>query len=488
MSQVYQFVERYEYVTTIEFFNSNALQNVQQILFLSEEGLVGTFLKKEFRYSFDNVTWSNWITLTLTNLTNLNLNDEPELYLHFRYTREGIAAANISTLYLTYEGDETYPPAPEIDVSIDADYFRGQDPSYYLYRPNQYGPFTDLQVANISGTGEGAFHSRTDTSLGSSLLFRKFIDSSTVSVLRNGGFIQFNSSGNATGIYDSNLDPISVMPYAVGGHPAGTTVADLLNDPLVEMWDALLFPTVNPVFSNPYVTFVLDVSGLQEIGANVSINFTATFDRGIIDPNTDVSSFQNYRSGLSNTFNYSGTGLPVFVTTTNLVDQQSIVNIVTEGNQNWVTSVNYDQGPQPYDNKGNPYSTPLPAGLSNIATVTIEGVYPLYGTTVDISTLTKHTLYSMISGNNIEFTLVSESGIYKQKVDIPLDWPNPLLGIETFNSVTNQWEYQTGSPASSLTFWTTSATTHTIQGNVVNYTRYTYNGVNRSSVKIRLKF
>jgi hypothetical protein len=288
--------------------------------------------------------------------------------------------------------------------------------------------------------------------------------------------------------YDTQLTGNLEMPSDVGGIPAGTIVDDLKGDTFISLFDDLLFPTVNPTFVAPSNGFSDDASSLIEISSSINIGFTATFNRGQILLN---AVFQDFRSGLPNTYTYTGTGLPASVSSTSLTDVQNVNGYyVLQGNQSWTNTVSYDAGPQPLDNKGNNFGSPLPAGTTSAQNVSIEGVYPLFGTTSDITTLTKQSLVSMISANNISFSLVPETGGDKQKIDIPDAWTasRPLVGIQTFNTVSSQWEYQGGNAASSLTFWTTSATTQTIQTNVINYTRYTYNGVDRGAIQLRLVF
>ena len=85
------------------------------------------------------------------------------------------------------------------------------------------------------------------------------------------------------------------------------------------MFDELLFPTVYPTFVNPSLTSFDDgVSQLQEIGDSINLSFTANFDRGqiLID-----SIEQNKRSGVPNTYVYTGTGLPSSVS---IILQQTI--------------------------------------------------------------------------------------------------------------------------------------------------------------------
>jgi hypothetical protein len=278
----------------------------------------------------------------------------------------------------------------------------------------------------------------------------------------------------------------------VGGITSGSTFFDSSKG-FAETMAAIFYPTQFPNLTAPSNGFSDNVSSLQEIGDSLNITFTATFSRGSINPQYDASSA--FRSGLANTVFYSGSGLPASVGSYPSSPNVQNVNgyTVLIGNQSWSSYWAYDAGVQPYDSVGNPYMSPLPAGNTSSASVSFEGVYPLYATTSSISSPSAQSLVSMLSANNIVFSMVAETGGDKQTFDIPDAWTGaptsrPLSGIETFNTVSSTWEYQGGNASASLTFWTTSSTTHTIQGNVVNYTRYTYNGTDRSAIQIRLKF
>ena len=320
---------------------------------------------------------------------------------------------------------------------------------------------------------------------GDALQFRELKGGTNVTLSVSDNTITIDSSGGGA-TYQSTLDPATEAPEDVGGISAGTTVGDLLGSSFTEFVDDLLFPTVNPTFVNPNNSFNDNVNNLQEIGAVINIQFTASFNRGQI---LLGGVFQDFRSGFANTYQYTGTGL-IDVSSNSANNIQTVNSYsVLQGNQSWQSRTGYDEGPQPVDSKGDDFGSPLAAGYTGYKSTSIEGVYPLYGTTVSINTLTKRSLVSMISGNNITFSLVAEVG-GKQKIDIPVPWTTsrPLVGIQTFNTFASTWEYQGGNAAQSLTFWTTSATTQTVQGNIINYTRYTYNGTDRSDVQVRLVF
>jgi hypothetical protein len=87
-------------------------------------------------------------------------------------------------------------------------------------------------------------------------------------------------------------------------------------------------------------------------------------------------------------------------------------------------------------------------------------------------------------------TLVTENGIDKQKFEIPVArlGIHTLTGIKFYNTNNGQWEYELGTAVLSLTRWTQTSVTENIQGKLINYTRYTYNGPDRGEMKIRLEF
>jgi len=100
-------------------------------------------------------------------------------------------------------------------------------------------------------------------------------------------------------------------------------------------------------------------------------------------------------------------------------------------------------------------------------------VYPWFATTNTITTLTKQALQN--GGSYYQVTMVAETATDKQMADF--ETPGlTITGIEVFDTNSGSWKWLNGSKAGSLTVFNTSAVTHTVQGNVVNYTRFTHNG------------
>ena len=494
--------DRRTYITTIEFRNTSPILNIERLRLFQEEGLVGNFTKKEFRYSFDNVSWQPWQTLTNSNLMSIGFQDQNNFFIHIKYTRTNVIAGNVNAIYLTYDSKRITPPSPLDSSIIDADYLQGENGEYYLNRENQIGPFTDLEVKNVvsldTSTYVGTYDHRVDTSDGTTLYFRSLVsDSSSLIIAEDtSGLINFHLDiasvvtdiSTSHVFYDTTLDPSIAMVNSVGGIPAGTTVAQLTGDSVTSILNDLLFPTVYPSYVAPSISFTMSpTTTLYEVSTNIAtLAFTTSFSRGQI---LIGSTEQNKRSGVPSSYFFSGLGL-VDVSSSSLTNVQSLSGFnVQKGNQTWSSAVLFLVGPQPYDSKGNIWDIPLDAGEIFSTSRTIEGAYPIFATTSSINTLTKQTLVSMstsIAPSSSGMSLVAESG-GKQKFEIPVAWPyTDLTGIQTYNTVSGQWEYQYGSAASSLTAWTVTDSIESIQGYTIPYKRYTYNGTDRSVTSIRL--
>lgn len=473
-------------VTTILFKNINPLQNVEKIVFFKETGLEGNWLKKEFRYSFDDAIWSKWNTFTQTNVTKIKFNNQPNFYIEILYTRKNYNTAKIDDLYLFYDSYISAPLDPSTAL-VDADTLQGNPGSFYLDRSNFVGPYSGLTVENVQdGSTHGVYFGRDDSSLGTTLYFKRIKGGDNVTLSEDSdGIITIDSSGGTGGtVTYQNSNPTIEK---IGGIPDNSTYFTT-EKTFAQVMQDMFYPVQYPELISPELSsFSKNKPNILEIGDNINIEFNAVFSRGSINPQYSPTLSQ-YRSGNPNTYNYTGTGLPASVSETSSSNKQNVNGYIVQlGIQTWTCDVSYSGGVQPYDSEGNSYDSPLPPGKSNTKSVSFEGVYPLFATTNTINNPnTEQPLESMISGNNIEIELVAEHSGFKQSFDIPNVWlsSRPLQGIETYNTFTGAWEYEGGSAVNSKTFWNISSTTH----NTINYTRYKYNNDDRSSIKIRLKF
>jgi len=246
---------------------------------------------------------------------------------------------------------------------------------------------------------------------------------------------------------------------------AGSTFS---NKTFTEMMNQMLYPTLNPALANPSNTFTLSQAGLKEINESTALSFSSTFNQGSINP--QYTSASNKRSGLPNTYNYTGTGVSSN-SSSSLSDSETVASYtVLTGSQSWTGSVSFDAGVQPKNSIGGNFSSPLSAGTTTPAiTRTITGVYPPFATTASLGTMTKQSLQVMTTYIQVSMVTESGGGGAKQRIDIPNAWAT-ISGLQQFNTLSGTYD------SISLATFTTSAVTQTIQGLSVNYTRYTHNG------------
>jgi hypothetical protein len=267
--------------------------------------------------------------------------------------------------------------------------------------------------------------------------------------------------------------------------PLGSTLESFINQ--------LVRKVYYPTYTIPTYALTTSASVLQEIGATISVPLTFTYNRGSILGSGIGASWnalvpQNPRGGTAINYILGATGSPI----TQLGNTYTVLNYnVSQGTNSFNGLVNYGTGPQPIDSDGMSYQVGFTAGTSPNRTTVIEGVYPLFATTTSITTLTKISpLYSMLTGNNIEITLIAEASLAnRQTFDLPETWwiSRPPTGIYYFSILSNSYD-----PTNFLTVlpahWIVTGATQSVQGNVVNYKRYTYNAALRGSQKIKITF
>lgn len=282
----------------------------------------------------------------------------------------------------------------------------------------------------------------------------------------------------ASGNYTSSIeDKTLTTPSAVGGISAGTSLSDLEGKTYDAIIDDLLFPTVNPTFTAPSASIKFNnYSSTQEVGATAptAANFTVGFNAGAITLNGVKQADRAGAQDTSKSFIYYGGS----------VSNTTLPSTVTLGSTSYQYHAEYAEGPQPYDNKGNTYSTPLAAGSVNSSSVSVNGTYPWYASTSDATTSSPVVKQALVAWNTTagamstgKFT-VQPSGTLPQVFKLP----RQLSSLQMLNTVSNQME------TIGTTAYTYSTETIDVNGNSVTYHVYTYNGSDRGSVTLLAKF
>lgn len=257
----------------------------------------------------------------------------------------------------------------------------------------------------------------------------------------------------ASGTYESSLDSTVATVEKLGGIAAGTTVAQLTGMSYDEIFDTLIFPTVNPTFTAPSASISLKngYSNIQEIGANAPTadNFNAGFNPGAI---TLAGKKQNNRAGAQ-------TAASKILYGSNKVD--TLPEKVVSGAMDYYYRAEYAQGPQPKDSKGNNYQTPLPAGHVDSPKVTVTGYRPAYSGLVSTNVITSDVIIGMSKTVSAKKTIKVSGPITEQYICFaaPAGW-----------TVSNIKDSNNFDVTSSYTTSTVSVTC--LDGQAVNYTVY----------------
>lgn len=282
--------------------------------------------------------------------------------------------------------------------------------------------------------------------------------------------------------YESNIeDKDLAMPNAVGGIAKGTKISALEGKTYNEMFDDLLFPTVNPTFTAPAASIKFtNYSSTQEVGANgpTASNFTTGYSAGQITLNGVKQANRGGEQITANSFIYVNGD----------ANNKTLLTKVTLGNTTFKYRAAFAEGPQPKNNKGGDYGSPLAAGTVDSAAVTLNGTYPWYASTVGVTASNPVAKQSLIAWNatagamytgDAGFTLEA-SGTVPQVIKVPNN--RTITNMEMYDTGAEKWK------AVSLSVWTTSTETISVNGTNVTYTVYTYNSASRGQVKLRIKF
>jgi len=223
-----------------------------------------------------------------------------------------------------------------------------------------------ISVANVGGGGE--VYSGTS---GTTIILRTIVGSGGTNVTTSGETIVINSDG---GTYD--LDSPSVCE--VGGMGIGTV---LTGKTAFELFEEILVPVQNPQLCAPIVTTTLSCSGILEIGTTIfpSLSVTSTYNAGCINPQYTATCDKRSCGVIGYCFTSTGGQVDgYYVCTTSPVVKTASSYVVSAGTQTWGTCACHCAGVQPYNSKGDIYSTPLAEDCTVQNSKTITGILPWY--------------------------------------------------------------------------------------------------------------
>lgn len=280
----------------------------------------------------------------------------------------------------------------------------------------------------------------------------------------------------ASSEYESAIeDKTLTTPNAVGGIAKGTKVSELEGKTFAEMFDELLFPTVNPTFTAPSASIAWkNYSSIQEVGlaGPTSANFTTGYNAGAINLNGVK---QASRGGAHDT-------AASFIFVNGDAENKTLPEKVALGSTTFAYRAAFAEGPQPKNNKGGDYSSPLAAGTVDSAVITLNGTFPWYASTATAGQLTKQ---SLVAWNTTQGAMSSgEFSVQPHTADAPqmFKLPRKASSLQMYNTVAKAFE------TVALSDWTETSATEEINGVSQTYYTYSYKGEARGSVKLIVKF
>lgn len=260
--------------------------------------------------------------------------------------------------------------------------------------------------------------------------------------------------------YKSALADDIATVNALGGIPAGTTVAQLKNKTFSQLFDELIFPTVNPTFENPTAYLSLNrISTIQEVGTTgasvpVAASFNTVYNPGAIK----IAGVKKQNRGGDLKSNES------FIYINNDPNCKNFPTEIPEGSVIYKYRAAYAQGPQPLDSKGNNYQTPLPAGTVDSAPITINGVYPYFTNKDNNEAFAK---LALTTSNTLSAVKFKAEGPNKHTFKLPVKYT--LTKVELLNTLSGKYENY------GIDKFTKTTEDIEVQGKQVSYGVYTRN-------------
>lgn len=263
--------------------------------------------------------------------------------------------------------------------------------------------------------------------------------------------------------YKSALSDDIATVNALGGIPAGTTVAQLKNKTFSQLFDELIFPTVNPTFEAPVAYFGWKSTSttpiVQEVGTTgASVPVAASFKTGYSPGAIKIAGVKKQNRGGNLQSAES------FIYINDNPTNKTFPTEIPEGYISYRYRAAYAQGPQPLDSKGNNYQTPLPAGTVDTAAAYINGVYPYFTNKDNNEAFAK---LALTASNVLRAVKFKAEGPNKHTFKLPVKYT--LAKVELLNTLSGKYEnYDTHK-------FTKTTENIKVQGKQVSYAVYTRN-------------
>lgn len=282
-------------------------------------------------------------------------------------------------------------------------------------------------------------------------------------VYEAGTGIQISDENVISALDDSLDEDLVVTGVTVGNYSDGKTISK--GTSLKELLKAMLTKEIDcKVKSTPKVTLTGVAPATKVVGEEI----TGTLDYSFTD-----GSFEKP----------NGSTVAAGCVASNPVYSTELPHTVTLGPNTFKVTVDYSASTAELKtNLGNPSAAKIDAGTVTSNTITINGTYPVFATTVDANTLTQQTLKTwngsagkMTSGNIV---LIAHTKNAPRKFSVP----RKATKLQQLNTLSGKMEDV------AIASYTETTETRTFGGTDVTYYVYTYTGDAEGSVTVDVTF
>lgn len=196
--------------------------------------------------------------------------------------------------------------------------------------------------------------------------------------------------------YNTTISDSLAMPNAVGGIAKGTTAGDLKSKTFTQLFDDLLFPTIQPVGTAPSINFSVKNANI-EVGAALPQelgDFNYSFTRGVWKLN-GVQVSGKYYSGTA--------GTPTIKCDHPSANSNPPASVDTDKKITYTISVSVGAGDTTVDNKGNTATVQPYAGGTLTKTASVNTWYPYYSNAASNATVAKGALLTSTNVTDLVF-------------------------------------------------------------------------------------
>lgn len=266
-------------------------------------------------------------------------------------------------------------------------------------------------------------------------------------------------SGNSlTTIYNTTLDGTLSVPTTVGGILQNTTVAQLTGKTMVQLWNDLLFPTVEPTYTIPTITLGGVSNQTLEAGSTYAPSITLSGIKNDADIYTQLRILRNGGAIFTDTtltessatdvaaqFGYTDPNNPnhTYTISPTPYSESYVLPSGASASTTYQGDGNYNSGLRKLDNKGNTDTSAyalrtttgpqLSGNTFGTTTYTITSIFPYFYGYMD-SLPDVNSIASAISGGTATKVLSAASGT----LSIPYNVSSKYIWFAYQNSYTTK--------------------------------------------------